>query len=160
MRTDGIGCSAAGEISVISKSSMRGVLAVSAVCFATAGFAHHSYAMFDLDKEVVLDGTVREVQWTNPHVWIELAVKDKSGKETEWGIEAGSPRVLKRFNIERTTINAGDKVTLTINPLRSGQIGGSFVRVVLPKGQMYGLPVGQKIDFVKEGDDPAKGLPK
>jgi hypothetical protein len=116
--------------------------------------------MFDLDKQVVLDGTVREVQWTNPHVWIELAVKDKSGKEAVWGIEAGSPRMLKRFNIARTTINVGDKVTLTISPLRSGQIGGTFLRVVLPNGQMYGLPAGQKIDFVKEGDDPAKGLPK
>src|ERR1700690_1567064 len=130
-----IGCLAAGEICVILKSAMRGVLAVLAVCFATAGFAHHSYAMFDLDKQVMLAGTVREVQWTNPHVWIELAVKDKSGKEPMWGIEAGSARVLKRFNIERKTINVGDKVTVTISPLRSGLIGGSFVRVVLPNGQ-------------------------
>jgi Family of unknown function (DUF6152) len=101
---------------------------------------------------LVLHGTVREVQWTNPHIWIQVLVKDSSGKEVEWSVEGMSPRLIKRYEIERTTIKVGDNVTITIWPLRNGQNGGGFVRVVLPDGKMYGLPVGQKFTLPKPGD--------
>jgi hypothetical protein len=143
---------------MVFKFSSRAALALLSAVLAAPVFAHHSASMLDLDKEVVLNGTVREVQWTNPHIWIQLVVKDKSGKDVEWSIEGASPRLLKRVGIERTTIKPGDKVALTISPLRSGKTGGGFVRVVLPNGEMRGLPVGKKFDYVNPGADPAKGL--
>lgn len=139
---------------MVFKSSIRAALALLSGVLAAPVFAHHSQSMLDLDKEVVLHGTVREVQWTNPHIWIQLMVKDKSGKDVEWSIEGGSPRLIKRMGIERTTIQPGDKVALTISPLRSGKSGGGFVRVVLPNGEMRGWPLGKKIRAIKPGDDP------
>jgi hypothetical protein len=140
---------------MVFKSSIRAALALLSGVLAAPVFAHHSQSMLDLDKEVVLNGTVREVQWTNPHTWFQLVVKDQSGKEVEWSIEGASPRLIKRMGIERTTIKPGDKVAMTISPLRSGKTGGGFVRVMLPNGEMHGWPVGKKIRAIKPEDDPA-----
>ena len=139
---------------MVFKFSIRAALALLPAVLAAPVSAHHSQSMLDLDKEVVLNGTVREVQWTNPHIWIQLIVKDPSGKDVEWSIEGGGPRQIKRMGIERTTIKPGDKVALTISPLRSGKTGGGFLRIVLPNGEMRGWPVGKKLPVIKPGDDP------
>jgi len=78
-------------------------------------------------------------------------VPDSSGKTVEWGIEGLSPRQAGRFNIKRTSINVGDKVELTINPLRSGEVGGGFVRIKLPDGTMLGFPPGQHLNIANPG---------
>jgi len=101
---------------------------------ATQAQAHHSFAMFDQTKKVVLKGTVAEFQWTNPHSFIELDVPDAGGKVEHWGIELNSPNNLTRQGWHRTTLKPGDKVTVTINPLRNGMKGGLFNSVVLPDG--------------------------
>lgn len=131
------------------------ISALLAVQLLPVAVAHHSQSLVDLTKEIVLKGTVKDFQWTNPHIWIQLLVRDASGQTVEWGIEASSPRQVGRFGIKRTTLNPGDKVELTINPLRSGGIGGGFVRVKLADGRVLGLPVGQKLNFVNPGDEPA-----
>lgn len=100
--------------------------------------AHHSFSMFDETKEVVLKGTVKEFQWSNPHTWIQLNVTDASGKVVEWSIEGGSPNLVGRQGWKRNTFKAGDQVEVTIHPLRDGQPGGSFMRAVLPDGQTLG----------------------
>lgn len=64
--------------------------------FAGTAFAHHSFAMFDSQREVTLVGTVKEFQWTNPHCWIQLLVAGADGTAVEWGIELDSPRSLVR----------------------------------------------------------------
>ena len=70
--------------------------ALSLVFLATTSvaFAHHSPAMFDMQKRVELTGTVREFQWTNPHSYIQLLVKDKAGMEVEWSLEMAGPTFL------------------------------------------------------------------
>jgi len=118
--------------------------------------AHHSQALVDLTKEVVLVGTVKDFQWSNPHIWIQLLVPDKSGNSVEWGVEGASPRQMARYNIKRTTLKPGDKIELTISPLRSGGIGGGFVRVKLASGEVLGLAVGEKRFFTNPGDPEAK----
>src|SRR3569623_295186 len=71
---------------------MLALAGVAAVALAAApAFAHHSFAMFDNQKNVTLEGTVKGIQWTTPHSWIQLVVKDASGKEVEYSIEGGSP---------------------------------------------------------------------
>ncbi len=117
---------------------------IAAICcvlgLASAGRveAHHSFAMFDTAKEVTLDGTVKEFQWTNPHAWVQLLVKDSaSGKEVEWSIEGSSPNNLSRFGWKRTSLRAGDHVQAVIHPMKDGTIGGILVKITV-NGQVVG----------------------
>jgi hypothetical protein len=102
--------------------------------------AHHSFAMFDRDKEVTLVGTVREFQWTNPHAFIEMDVPDAKGAAEKWSIELNSPNNLTRQGWKSSMLKAGDKVSVTMNPLRDGKHGGLFVSVVLPDGKVIKDP--------------------
>jgi hypothetical protein len=105
----------------------------------TPALAHHSFAMFDQTKTLVLKGTVTEFQWTNPHSFIELdAPATPGGKVEHWGIELNSPNNLTRQGWRRTSVKPGDVVTITINPLRNGMKGGLFNSVVLPDGHVLG----------------------
>jgi Family of unknown function (DUF6152) len=104
----------------------------------SAALAHHSFAMFDLEKNVTVEGTVKEFQFTNPHVWIQLLVPDGKGTEVEWSIEAGAPGMMIRQGWKGATLKPGDKVTLTMHPLRDGKPSGSLVKVVFPDGRVLG----------------------
>ncbi len=100
--------------------------------------AHHSFAAFDRTKEVTLTGVVKEVQWNNPHAWIQVVVTDATGKQTEWGFECGSPNMMSRTGWTRTTLKTGDKVTVVANPLKDGRPNASLVRITLPDGRVLG----------------------
>jgi len=104
----------------------------------SAARAHHSFAMFDLAKDLTVEAVVKEVQFTNPHVWLQILVKDEKGVETEWSIESGAPGMMLRNGWKPSTLKAGDKVTLTMHPLRNGNPGGSLVRVKVPDGRTLG----------------------
>jgi hypothetical protein len=99
--------------------------------------AHHAFSMFDPTREIVLDGTVKDFQWTNPHAWVQLIVKDSSGKEVEWSIEGASPNNLARFGWNRSSVKAGDRAQAVIHPLKDGSIGGSLVKITV-NGQVVG----------------------
>ena len=99
--------------------------------------AHHSAAMFDKSKTVTLTGAVREMQWTSPHCWIQLLVPGDAGTG-EWSIEMGAPFELIRNGLRRSTLKPGDKITVVINPTRSGSMGGLFVSAVDGNGQPIG----------------------
>ena len=96
--------------------------------------AHHSFAAFDRTKQVTVTGVVREVQWNNPHTWIQVTVTDAKGKPTEWGFECGSPNMMSRTGWTSRTLKAGDKVTVVGNPLKDGRPNAALVRVTLPDG--------------------------
>jgi hypothetical protein len=104
----------------------------------TQASAHHSFAMFDNTKNVVLEGTVKEFQWTNPHTWIEMTVIE-AGKPVNYSIEGASPNSLvRRSGWNRTSIKAGDHVKLTIHPMKDGSKGGSFVAATFADGHTLG----------------------
>jgi hypothetical protein len=88
--------------------------------------AHHSAAMFDDAKVVELTGTVKELQWANPHIWLQVVV-DEKGRKTEWSLEGGSPNSLSRQGWRATTFKPGDVVTVRFNPMKDGSPGGNFV---------------------------------
>ena len=115
-------------------------LSVTAALVLCAGVtsAHHSFAMFDLGKDVTVDAVIKEVQFTNPHVWLQILVKDDKGTETEWSIESGAPGMMLRNGWKPSTLKPGDKVTLTMHPLRDGKPGGSLVKVKVPDGRTLG----------------------
>jgi hypothetical protein len=76
---------------------MLALAGFAAVALAAApAFAHHSFAMFDSAKNVTLEGTIKEFQWTNPHSWIQIVAKDASGKDVEYSIEGGSLAETRR----------------------------------------------------------------
>ena len=113
-------------------------MAGAAVALAAAPVAaHHSFAMFDQTRTVTLTGTVTQFQWTNPHSFIELDVA-KGGATEHWSIELNSPNNLTRQGWKRTSVKPGDKVTVTLNPLRDGKKGGLFNTIQLPDGHMLG----------------------
>ena len=113
------------------------VTAALALCTGVTS-AHHSFAMFDLGKDVTVDAVIKEVQFTNPHVWLQILIKDDKGTETEWSIESGAPGMMLRNGWKPSTLKAGDKVTLTMHPLRDGKPGGSLVKVKVPDGRLLG----------------------
>jgi hypothetical protein len=109
--------------------------------FSGAAFAHHSFAMFDQDKEVKLVGTIKEVQWTNPHIWVQVMAKNPAtGQMVEWSIEGGSPNGLSRQGWRRNSLKAGDSVEITIHPLKNGENGGSLMRVLVDGKPIGGRP--------------------
>jgi hypothetical protein len=98
---------------------------------------HHSFAMFDMTKSGTWKGTVKEVQWTNPHVWIELTLT-VDGKPANWSFEGAAIPVLKSAGWLKDTIKAGDSVTIYGHPYKDGRPGGSIDYVVLANGTKVG----------------------
>jgi Family of unknown function (DUF6152) len=106
-------------------------------------WAHHSFSMFDITKEVELVGTVSKFDWTNPHSFVWVDVTGSDGKVVTWGAEGQSPNYLGRRGWSKDTLKVGDKVTLVIMPLRDGRPGGMFKRLTLPDGKVIdqtGIP--------------------
>jgi hypothetical protein len=113
--------------------------------------AHHSFAMFDGGKETKLTGTVKDFQWTNPHVFVDLVVSDESGRLTTWSLQMNGIAGYARRGWTRDTVKAGDRVTVVIHPLKSGEPGGNLMVIVLPDGRTLcgGVdepPAGYKCD--------------
>jgi hypothetical protein len=124
----------------MNAKTMRAVLVcIAALCAGAPAVAHHSFATFDMEKEVKLSGTVREFQWQNPHVWIYLIVKDGT-KSQVWEIEGSSLLGLKREGWSKDSFKPGDKVSITIHPKRDGSPGGSFIIGVTAEGKTLGHP--------------------
>ena len=104
---------------------------------APSASAHHSPVMFDQSRTVSLEGTVRQFQWTNPHCYIQLVVED-GGRQTEWNMEMGAPVYLYNRGWRPSTLKAGDRVTITASPLRSGANGGLVLSVAGRDGKPLG----------------------
>jgi Family of unknown function (DUF6152) len=120
-------------------------VAITILLAAGSALAHHSFAMFDQSKEVTVQGTVKEFRWTNPHVFIQLMVKNDSGGEDEWSIEMTSPEHLVRVGWKPVTVKPGDKITLVIHPMRDGSVkGGQYLSGTGPGGPFAGTPPGSE----------------
>ena len=115
------------------------VFAAGALLMTRPAAAHHSAAMFDDEKVLELKGTIKEMQWKNPHVWIQVVV-DQDGKPTEWSLEAGSPNSLSRNGWRSNTFKAGDEVTVRLNPMKDGTPAGQFIAA---KFQSDGKTIGR-----------------
>jgi hypothetical protein len=96
--------------------------AASALAVAPLVRAHHSFAAeYDASKAVTLTGTVTEVQWTNPHIFIFLDVPDeKTGAIVNWTLEMGGPNALLRLGWKRDSLKTGDKVTVEGSLAKNG----------------------------------------
>jgi len=96
--------------------------------------AHHSHANV-VEDTIVIGGTVKEFEWTNPHSWISLEVANEdTGERQDWLLEARAPAQLLRRGWTRDSLKPGDVVSVTIRPLRSGGPGGLVRLVTFPDG--------------------------
>jgi Family of unknown function (DUF6152) len=102
-----------------------------------AARAHHAFARFDSEREVTLQGTVREFHWTSPHAWILLSV-DRKGRAEQWAIEMNGSSGLARQGWQPRTLTPGMAVKATVRPLRDGTNVGQFIEIVLPDGTVLG----------------------
>lgn len=77
--------------------------------------------MFDMDRQITLRGTLKELQWTNPHIWLQVVVRDaETGQEVEWSIEGASPNMLRRRGWTRNSVAVGAEVELVVFPVKVG----------------------------------------
>ena len=107
---------------------MFGSLLAGLVMTGVALQAHHAVAgVYDLNKEVVLEGRLKKLNFTNPHASIELSVPDKKGTVTDWILTTASTQVLIREGINKTSIKAGEALRVTVLPARNGNPAG-FIR--------------------------------
>jgi uncharacterized protein DUF6152 len=109
---------------------------------AGTALAHHSPVMFDQAHPVTLTGTVREFQWTNPHSYIQLVVKNDQGQDEEWSLEMGASVYLYNLGWRPSSVNSGDTLTVTIAPLRKGAKGGLLLKAVTADGKLIGRAAG------------------
>jgi hypothetical protein len=104
--------------------------------FGGIAAAHHSNAAYDLDHPQTMEGTVKAVNWTNPHISfvIEKDAKDGEAAAT-WVFEVSSPGVLTRSGWTKRSLQPGDHAVFRYAPLRDGSPGGFLQKVTLPSGQ-------------------------
>lgn len=98
--------------------------------------AHHAFAAeFDAKKGIKVTGTITKLEWTNPHAWLYVNVKDESGKLTSWSFELGSPNGLVRQGWRRTSLKEGDQVTIEGFLAKDGSNTANAHSVTLPDGR-------------------------
>jgi Family of unknown function (DUF6152) len=120
-----------------------GVLWDAVVVAAHPLLAHHSFAMFDTAKRVTMSGSVTAFEWTNPHVYIEIDVPDEKGVVKHWSVELGSPSILMQAGWKFSDVKVSDKITVVLNPLRSGEPGGLLVTATVRDGRVLGNGPGR-----------------
>src|ERR1044071_7279592 len=121
----------------IARMAGRSLL-VSAMILGAASVAssHHAAApVFDMSAEKTVVGVVKQVDWTNPHIWVWLDVQGASGQAETWGFEGMSPNFLARRGWTRTSLLPGMRITVTFRPLRDGKAGGMFMTGKLADGK-------------------------
>ena len=109
-----------------------------AVICAMPVIAHHSFAMFDSEHQMLLKGKVTEFLWQNPHIYIHLEAPDAKGKMREWTIECANPGILNRLGWKFNMIKKGDQISTVVAPLRTGEPGALLKQVKLADGRIFG----------------------
>ena len=110
-------------------------LGVPGLLFAPALMAHHSTAEFDYSRELTIEGAVKEVQWTNPHSYLQVLVPGEGGKTTQWGIEIGAPAINVRMGWRKDSVKVGDKVKMYFAPARDGRNFGTLRYLTFEDGR-------------------------
>ena len=118
---------------------------VSLLLSAGLAFAHHSHAMYEPDEQITLIGKVHQLQWSNPHVFLYLIVRDEDGGTSNWALEGGSPTALLRQGWPNGNPKPGDEISVTVRPLKSGR--GGLIRTVT---------FADHSEFEYSGDGPAE----
>jgi hypothetical protein len=120
-------------------------VALGAASMTATASAHHSFAAFNTTTEKTVTGTVKQVDWTNPHTWIWVDVANDKGSVETFGFEGMSPNYLARRGWSKSTLKPGDKISITFRPMKDGSNGGMFMNAKRPTGEVLSM-TGQPID--------------
>ena len=102
--------------------------------------AHHgSSVTYNMKKAITLKGTVTEFVYTNPHCQVYFDVKDDAGNAVRWGGETMAPRLVVKAGLMKSTLKAGDPITITVFPAKSGTNFGLIQTITLSNGQTLSL---------------------
>ncbi len=119
---------------------LKTIMTAALLALGAQAFAHHSfYAEFDSNKQVVLEGTVVEMEWKNPHSWLVVSIVNDMGEAEEWRVEGGSPNVLMRLGWTRDSLPAGTKVKVTGFQAKDGSHRASSRSLEFPDGRQMDL---------------------
>jgi hypothetical protein len=114
------------------KAKLAYILCVAALVASGRVLAHHSFAAeFDENKPLKLTGTVTKLEWTNPHIWFFIDVKNPDGTVTNWGLEMASPNNLLRAGWKRDSMKIGDVVAVEARQARDGSPNANAQTIVL-----------------------------
>jgi hypothetical protein len=109
--------------------------AISAIAVGAPAWAHHAAVMYERDKTLSVQGTVKEFAFMNPHSWIYVVVRDANGQTREWALESSSTASLNRRGWTRDSIKPGDVISATFRPMRDGSPGGELESLTLADGR-------------------------
>ena len=110
-----------------------GLAAIAAALLAAPAIAHHSYAMFDQTKVLYQAGTLKELEFVNPHVWVHVNISNDKGTAT-WSFEGGAPTQMVRLGWVREDFKSGEKVEIGYRPMKDGSRGGQLMSVKFTDG--------------------------
>lgn len=118
--------------------------------------AHHGAATFDTGKKLVLEGVVTEWVWANPHCFLKFDVKDADGTVRNWTVETSNPPDMVNRGWSRRTFSPGDRVTATVEPVKSGNPVGRLLEVTLADGRVLSTRGGGVVPAGREGGAPER----
>ena len=121
------------------------LVALGAASMTSTASAHHSFAAFNTNTEKTITGTVKQVDWTNPHTWIWVDVANDKGSVETFAFEGMSPNYLARRGWSKSTLKPGDKISVTFRPMKDGSNGGMFMNAKRSTGEVLSM-TGQPID--------------
>jgi len=123
-----------------NSSQVRSALvsfAVIAISLGSASvWAHHSATMFEPKKVLSFEGVVKQFEWSNPHSWLQVVTVDGNGAQDEWSLEMGPLVGLSRAGWKPRMLRPGDKVKVSLHPLKNGSYGGRLISVTLSDGRV------------------------
>jgi hypothetical protein len=123
----------------VNKLNVTGLLAAAMVlAIARPALPHHSHAMFDHEKEVTIEGTVSEWVFRNPHVYLYVETRMDNGESVKYSVEMSNITNMIKAGFGANTFKAGDKVSVTLHPLRDGRPGGNYITATSPDGKTFG----------------------
>jgi Family of unknown function (DUF6152) len=142
-----------GEVRMKFRAAWIVVVTAAVVLSAAApASAHHSFAVYDHTRTLTLRGTVTKFQWTNPHAYLEIDVKQPDGSVKHYSIELTSINMMQRVGWRSNMIKSGDQVTAVVAPLLSGEAAGLGLEVTLPDGTRRELPVPAAASFKRTNE--------
>jgi len=108
-------------------------------------WGHHSFAAeYDGKQMITLKGLITKVEWTNPHIYIYVDVKDASGNAANWALEGYPPNTLKRTGFTRDLLKICEEITITAYKSKDGTLTGAGREVTFPDGsKKFAGPIGQ-----------------
>ena len=123
------------EQALVMVNYLRLSVLVALLLSSGASLAHHSNAAYDMRRDVTIDGTVQEYQWTNPHSWLKVQTIDSDGVPKVWNIEFGTPSLSIRTGWTPSTFKPGDKARFVFHPRSDGTLSGVLSLAILDNGK-------------------------